>query len=86
MTAVAPEDARRAHRALQAIWMIVSARTDDALARDVARLGERLRAAIDAGDWDAAGAVIEDTRAWLSTMAGVVTARLTRVFEAPLER
>lgn len=78
---VSEADAQRAHRVLRAVWMIASARQDDAVAAEVGRLGAALRDAIEARDWRAARAAIDEVRAWMSTMAGVVTARMTRVFE-----
>lgn len=77
-------EARRAHRVLQAIWVIASARQNDAVAEDVARLGDDLRRAIDASDWRAARDAVEAVRAWLSTMAGVVGSRMTRVFDTDI--
>lgn len=74
-------EARRAHRVLQAIWVIVSAQSNDAVARDVAELGEKLRGSLDSGDFAATREAMEECRAWLSTMAGVVTARMQNVFE-----
>jgi hypothetical protein len=74
-------EARRAHKVLKAVWMIVSAQHEDAVAADVARLGEPLRAAIEAGDWKAAAEAVDAVHAWMLTMAGVVTSRMTRVFE-----
>ena len=79
-------DARRAHRVLQAVWVIVSAQHNDALARDVAALGEKMRANIDAGDWKAAAATVEECNTWLATMAGVVTARMQQVFSDDREQ
>jgi hypothetical protein len=81
--AIPPDDARRAHRALQGVWMIVSARHEDALARDVAATGEKLRAAIDANDWGTAAEAVEEIRGWMTTMAGVVTSRMQSCFESP---
>lgn len=78
---ISEPEARRAHKVLQAVWVIVSAQHDDAVAADVARLGEPLRAAIDAGDWAAAAEAVAAVRAWMLTMAGVVTSRMTRVFD-----
>jgi hypothetical protein len=78
---ISEADARRAHRVLQSVWVIVSARQDDAVAADVARMGDRLRRALDARDWPEAAASVAEVRAWLATMAGVVTARLTHVFD-----
>jgi hypothetical protein len=78
---ISEPEARRAHKVLRAVWMIVSARQDDAIADDVARLGEPLRAAIEARDWAAAAEAVDAIRAWMLTMAGVVTSRMTRVFE-----
>jgi D-serine deaminase-like pyridoxal phosphate-dependent protein len=75
------DDAIRAHRVLRAIWVIVSASQSDAVARDVAEMGERLRAAIERGDRGAAEAAVTDVRAWLSTMAGVVASRMVQAFE-----
>lgn len=75
-------EARRAHRCMQAVWLIVSARHDDALAKDVARLGEKLKSAIDHADWQAAHRAREEIRSWLSVSAGVVLARLQHVFES----
>jgi hypothetical protein len=69
---------------LQAVWVIVSSRHNDAVAADVAAMGERLRAAIDASDWAAAALATDQVRVWLSTMAGVVTSRLTHSFSEPV--
>ncbi len=71
----------RAHRVLRAVWVIVSSSHDDAVARDVAAMGERLRRAIDRGDRRAAAAAVGEVRSWLATMAGVVTSRLCQAFE-----
>jgi hypothetical protein len=79
---ISEEDARRAHRVLRAVWMIASARHEDAVAADVARLGESLRRAIDAHDWRAARLAVDEVRAWMATMAGVIASRMTRVFES----
>jgi len=54
-----------------------------AVAQDVAAMGGRLRAAIDARDWTAAAVANEQVRTWLTTMAGVVTSRLTHSFSEP---
>ena len=78
---ISEEDARRAHRVLRAVWMIASARHEDAVAADVARLGESLRQAIDAHDWRAARTAVDEVRAWMATMAGVIASRMTRVFD-----
>jgi len=77
---ISEHEARRAHRVLKAIWVIVAAHNDDALAREVAALGERLRASIDAGDWASAGAAVDDCNRWLTSMAGVVAARMQQAF------
>ena len=69
-------------RVLRAIWVLVSARVRDDLGRQVAELGEKLQAARDAEDWQACREVLDDVRQWLATMAGVVTSRMTRVFDA----
>ena len=71
----------RAHRVLRAVWVIVSSSQNDAVARDVAAMGERLRSAIDRGDRPAAAAAVGEVRSWLATMAGVVTSRLCQAFE-----
>lgn len=73
--------AQRAYRVLRALWVIVSASHEDAVARDVAGMGERLRAALERGDRAAAAAALRDVRSWLETMAGVVTSRLCQAFE-----
>lgn len=78
---ISAEDANRALRVLKAVWMIVSARHEDAVAVDVSRLGERLRTAIDAGDWVEAAAAADAVRSWMATMAGVVTSRMVNAFE-----
>jgi N-acyl-D-aspartate/D-glutamate deacylase len=75
--------ARRAHRVLRAVWMILSAYHEDALAAEVARMGERLRRSLDDGDLAGAAEAIGEVRAWMATMAGVVTSRMTRVFDEP---
>ena len=75
------DDAARAHRVLRAVWVIVSASHHDAVARDVAQLGQRLRNAIERGDRAAAAAAVGDVKTWLATMAGVVTSRLCQTFE-----
>jgi hypothetical protein len=75
------EDARRAQRVLRAVWIIVEARQRDAVAAEVARLGEALGGAIERGDRAAADAAIAAVRAWLATMAGVVTSRLIHAFD-----
>ena len=75
------ESARRAHRCLQSVWVIVSSEHNDAVAKDVAALGQRLSAAIEAGDLRACEASIHEVRVWLSTSAGVVVSRLQYVFE-----
>ena len=62
--------------------MIASAQHNDAVARDVAALGEELRAHIDAADWARAAQAIAKVQSWLATMAGVVTSRMQKVFEA----
>jgi len=77
---ISEHDARRAHRVLKAIWVIVAAQHDDALAREVAALGERLRGSIDSGDWSSASAAVDDCNRWLSTMAGVVASRMQQAF------
>ncbi len=82
-TTISEDDARRAHKVLQAVWVIVSSRHNDAVAQDVAAMGGRLRAAIDARDWTAAAVANEQVRTWLTTMAGVVTSRLTHSFSEP---
>jgi hypothetical protein len=79
---VTEAEARRAHRVLQAIWMIASAQHNDSVARDVAALGEELRSHIDASDWTRAAQSIAKVQSWLATMAGVVTSRMQKVFEA----
>jgi hypothetical protein len=79
---VSEEKARKAHRCLQGVWLIVSANHDDALARDVAALGERLKAAIEASDWQGAHDCCEEIRSWLSISAGTVISRLQHVFES----
>jgi hypothetical protein len=79
------EDARRAQRVLRAVWVIVEARQRDAVAAEVARLGEALGAALERGDRAAAETALAEVRAWLATMAGVVTARLIHAFD-PAER
>jgi hypothetical protein len=66
---------------LQAIWLIASAQHNDAVARDIAELGEELRAHIDAADWAKAAQSIAQVRSWLATMAGVVTSRMQKVFD-----
>jgi hypothetical protein len=73
--------AAQAYRVLRAIWVIVSASQRDAVARDVAAMGERLRAAIERGDRPAAAAAVRDVRSWLATMAGVVASRMVQAFE-----
>jgi hypothetical protein len=80
-TSLSEAEARRAHRVLQAIWIIASAQHDDAVAADVKRLGAALKQAIEDCDWKAAHAATDECRRWLATMAGVVTARMTRVFD-----
>lgn len=81
MSSPIEREARRAHRVLQAIWIIVSAQSNDAVARDVAELGEKLKTSIDSGDSNATRDAMEECRSWLSTMAGVVTARMQHAFE-----
>jgi len=78
---ISEANAVRAHKVLRAVWTIVSAQSDDAIAEDVARLGEPLRAAIERRDWAAAAVAVDAVRSWMLTMAGVVTSRMTRVFE-----
>ena len=78
---ISEPEARRAHKVLRAVWVIASARHEDAVAGEVARLGEDLRAAIEARDWVAAATAVDAVRTWMTTMAGVVTSRMTRVFE-----
>jgi hypothetical protein len=75
------EAAAQAYRVLRAIWVIVSASQRDAVARDVEAMGERLRAAIERGDRQAAAAAVRDVRSWLATMAGVVASRMVQAFE-----
>jgi N-acyl-D-aspartate/D-glutamate deacylase len=81
--AITEAAARRAHRVLRAVWMIVSSHHDDALAAEVARMGERLRQSIDDGDLPGAAAAVAEVRAWMATMAGVVTSRMTHAFDEP---
>ncbi len=78
---ISEAEAKRAYRVLQAVWIVASAKHKDAIADDVERLGETLKAAIDASDWQAARTATEDCRRWLQTMAGVINSRMTRVFE-----
>ncbi len=75
------DEAARAHRVLRAVWIIVSAFHRDAVAGEVAAMGERLRLAIERGDRVEAKAAVQAVRTWLSTRAGVVTSRLCQVFE-----
>jgi hypothetical protein len=70
------DDARRARRVLRGVWAIVEARQRDAVADEVARLGEELGAAIEREDPAAAAAALAKVRAWMATMAGVVTSRM----------
>jgi hypothetical protein len=76
-------DAERAQRVLRAVWVIVEAQHRDAVADEVARLGEALGAAITSGDRAGCDRALADVRAWLATMAGVVTSRMVQVFAAP---
>jgi hypothetical protein len=80
---VSMDAARRAQRALRAVWLIVSARHEDALAEEVERMGQELARAIQARDLAACADSIDEARAWLSTSGGVVLARLQHVFEHP---
>ncbi len=75
------EQARRAHRCLQSVWVIVSSEHDDAVAHDVAALGRRLSTAIEAKDLAACEAAVVEVRSWLASSAGVVVSRLQYVFE-----
>ena len=61
--------------------MITSAMQTDEVAADVERLGDSLKKAIDGANWQAAKIAVDDCRQWMSTMAGVVTSRMTRVFD-----
>lgn len=72
--------ARTAHRVLQSVWLIVSASQSDAVASDVAAMGEKLRDAIAREDVRACDEAIAEVRVWLATSAGVVLARLEHVF------
>lgn len=76
------EQARRAHRCLQSVWVIVSAQHDDAVAKDVEAMGRKLSTALDARDLVACRAAAEEVRTWLTTSAGVVVSRLQHVFES----
>ncbi len=75
------EEAERAHRCLRAIWVIVSAMNDDAVAKDVEAMGKNLGAAISAGDLQSCTEAVDEVRGWLSSSAGVVLSRLQYVFE-----
>ena len=77
------EAAKRAHRCLQSVWVIVSASHDDAVAAEVAAMGKRLSTAIESNDLVACARSVEEVRAWLCTSAGVVVSRLQYVFEEP---
>lgn len=81
MSVVTEAQARRAHRVLQAVWVLASAQHNDAVARDVAALGERLKVSIDGADWEGAAAAMREVQAWLATMAGVITSRMQKVFD-----
>jgi len=73
--------AKRAHRVLQAMWLIASSRHDDAVARDIAELGSRLKSHIEAHQWDQARTTVDEARSWLASMAGVITSRMQNAFE-----
>jgi hypothetical protein len=75
------DSAERAHRCLRAVWVIVSAMNDDAVAKDVEMMGKRLSSAIEEKDVEATAAAMEEVREWLTTSAGVVLGRLQYVFE-----
>ncbi len=70
------DDARRAQRVLRGVWVIVEARQRDAVADEVARLGEALGGAIERRDEAAIARALSDVRGWMATMAGVVTSRM----------
>ena len=74
--------AKRAHRCLQSVWVIVSAMHDDAVAKDVEHLGKKLSEAIEMGDLPACQNAVTEVRSWLNTSAGVVMSRLQHVFES----
>lgn len=76
------EEARRAHRCLQSVWVIVSSQHDDAVAADVAVMGQKLSAAIEARDLRACESAVQTIRTWLTSSAGVVVARLQHIFES----
>lgn len=67
-------------KVLRAMWVLIAARQNDALADQVRDFGDRLKTAKKAGDWTTAREVIAESRRWLATHAGTVTARMTAVF------
>ena len=77
------DDARRAQRVLRAVWVIVEARQRDAVADEVARLGERIGAAIERRDPTALLSSLAEVRTWTATMAGVVTSRMIHAIGQP---
>lgn len=76
------EQARRAHRCLQSVWVIVSSQHDDAVAKDVEAMGRKLSAALDERDLAACQVAVQEVRTWLTSSAGVVVSRLQHVFES----
>jgi len=72
--------AKLAHRSLQAVWIIVSAGHEDAVADEVAAMGTKLSDAIERRDQADCKAATEEVRSWLTTSAGVVLGRLEHVF------
>ncbi len=74
------EAAKRAHKSLQSVWVLVSANGPDAVSDDVAKMGKALGDAIAREDIEAARAAMGTVRVWLATSAGVVLARLEHVF------
>lgn len=74
------EAAKRAHKSLQSVWILVSASGPDAVSNDVAKMGKALGDAIAREDIEAATAAMAAVRVWLATSAGVVLARLEHTF------
>jgi len=74
-------DCEVAHRVLRGVWVIVGARSNDELADDVADMGKRLGAALEREDLQECQLLIAEIRSWMTIFAGVVLARLERVFD-----
>jgi hypothetical protein len=76
----------RTLRILRGAWLLVTSSGEDGLGRGARDLGERLKAAVTAGDVAAAAAIREEARNWWEHMAGTIVSRGSAALQEPGRR